>query len=173
MKRIIILAIATMLAANCFAQQNQVNKKVEKSDSEKLTKIYDESADPMVQIDEALEEARNSGRFVICQVGGNWCPWCLRFAKFIEENEDIATVVKENFVYIHINTSKENKNIEALRRLSNPGRFGYPAIVILDDEGRVMHIQNSAYLEKDKSYDHKKVLEFFQNWTRKAIEEIK
>ena len=138
-----------------------------------LPKIYDEKADAMSQIDQALEEARESGRFVICQVGGNWCPWCLRFAKFITEDEDIANVVKENFVYIHVNTSKANKNEEALRRLGNPGRFGYPVLVILDDEGRVMHIQNSSYLEEGNSYNHKKVLEFFLNWTRKAIEELK
>ena len=138
-----------------------------------LPKIYDEKADAMSQIDQALEEARESGRFVICQVGGNWCPWCLRFAKFITEDEEIANVVKENFVYIHVNTSKANKNEEALRRLGNPGRFGYPVLVILDDEGRVMHIQNSSYLEEGNSYNHKKVLEFFLNWTRKAIEELK
>ena len=138
-----------------------------------LPKIYDEKADAMSQIDQALEEARESGRFVICQVGGNWCPWCLRFAKFITEDEEIANVVKENFVYIHVNTSKANKNEEALRRLGNPGRFGYPVLVILDDEGRVMHIQNSSYLEEGNSYNHKKVLEFFLNWTRKAIDELK
>ena len=138
-----------------------------------LPKIYDEKADAMSQIDQALEEARESGRFVICQVGGNWCPWCLRFAKFITEDEEIANVVKENFVYIHVNTSKANKNEEALRRLGNPGRFGYPVLVILDEEGRVMHIQNSSYLEEGNSYNHKKVLEFFLNWTRKAIEELK
>ena len=138
-----------------------------------LPKIYDEKADAMSQIDQALEEARESGRFVICQVGGNWCPWCLRFAKFITEDEEIANVVKENFVYIHVNTSKANKNEEALHRLGNPGRFGYPVMVILDDEGRVMHIQNSSYLEEGNSYNHKKVLEFFLNWTRKAIEELK
>ena len=138
-----------------------------------LPKIYDEKADAMSQIDQALEEARESGRFVICQVGGNWCPWCLRFAKFITEDEEIANVVKENFVYIHVNTSKANKNEEALRRLGNPGRFVYPVLVILDDEGRVMHIQNSSYLEEGNSYNHKKVLEFFLNWTRKAIEELK
>lgn len=138
-----------------------------------LPKIYDEKADAMSQIDQALDDARESGRFVICQVGGNWCPWCLRFAKFITEDEEIANVVKENFVYIHVNTSKANKNEEALRRLGNPGRFGYPVLVILDDEGRVMHIQNSSYLEEGNSYNHKKVLEFFLNWTRKAIEELK
>lgn len=136
-------------------------------------KVYNEDADPMQQIEAALEEARVTGKLVICQVGGNWCPWCIRFAHFIEQDEAIRRVVKENFVYIHLNTSKEHKNLEMLKRLGNPGRFGYPALVVLNREGEVLHIQNSSYLEKEKSYDAKKVLEFFQNWTQKAIETIR
>ena len=162
-----------MWAALLLSVWGQVSPAQNLNKHKDLPKIYDEKADAMSQIDQALEEARESGRFVICQVGGNWCPWCLRFAKFITEDEEIANVVKENFVYIHVNTSKANKNEEALRRLGNPGRFGYPVLVILDDEGRVMHIQNSSYLEEGNSYNHKKVLEFFLNWTRKAIEELK
>ena len=162
-----------MWAALLLPVWGQVSPAQNLNKHKELPKVYDEKADAMSQIDQALEDARESGRFVICQVGGNWCPWCLRFAKFITEDEEIANVVKENFVYIHVNTSKANKNEEALRRLGNPGRFGYPVLVILDDEGRVMHIQNSSYLEEGNSYNHKKVLEFFLNWTRKAIEELK
>ena len=172
MKKILLVVLLAALALPLSAQ-NKKNTPEKKSAEAPLEKVYDEEADAMAQIDEALEQARESGRFVICQVGGNWCPWCLRFAKFITDDEEIANVVKENFVYIHVNTSKTNKNEEALRRLGNPGRFGYPVLVILDDEGRVMHIQNSAYLEEGKSYNQKKVLQFFQNWTRQAIEELK
>lgn len=180
-KKIIILAIATMLAMPLFAQQKKEAVKKAKPNTEKKTpqgetglkKVYDEEVSPMEQIDNALEEARNSGRLVICQVGGNWCPWCLRFANFITDNKEIADLIEKHFVYIHVNYSKENKNEEAMKRLGNPGRFGYPVLVILDEDGRVMHIQNSSYLEEEKSYSHKKVLDFFQNWTRDAIEELK
>ena len=179
MKKVIILAIAVILAMPLFAQQKKTTTKnvetaTSKTKEEKgLKKVYDEERDPMSQIDDALEEARNTGRLVICQVGGNWCPWCLKFANFITTNDDIAEFVKEHFVYIHLNTSKNNKNIEMLRRLRNPGRFGYPVLVVLNHEGEVIHIQNSSYLEEDKSYNHDKVLDFFKNWTIEAIENIK
>ena len=160
MKKIAFILLAVLFSMPMMAQKEG-------------QKLYNEEIDPMEQIDQALEEARETGRFVVCQVGGNWCPWCIRFANFINEHDAIASVVKENFVYIHVNYSKDQRNPEAMLRLGNPGRFGYPAIVILDQKGQVIHIQNSAYLEKDKSYDEKKVLEFFQNWTRKAIEDLK
>ena len=68
-----------------------------------LKKVYDENINPMTQIDEAVAKASSSEKFVICQVGGNWCPWCLRFADFISKDADIMKVITENFVYAHIN----------------------------------------------------------------------
>ena len=156
-----------------FTTSKEAPAKGKKDEAKVPVKIYDEKINAMTQIDRAIEEARNSNRLVMCQVGGNWCPWCIKFSQFITEDKDLAEIVKKNFVYIHVNTSKANKNTEALKRLGNPGRFGYPVLVILDTDGRVLHIQNSSYLEEDKSYNYKKVKEFFLNWTREAIENIK
>ena len=181
MKKLIIVAIVTLLAMPVYAQQKNVtNKKAEKTaiknaqkNDDMQKKVYDEDIDPMMQIEQALEEARNTNRLVICQVGGNWCPWCLRFANFITTDKEIDNFVREHFVYIHLNTSKEHKNPEMLKRLGNPGRFGYPVLVVLGRDGEVLHIQNSSYLEEEKSYNRKRVMEFFQNWTIKAIEDLK
>ena len=143
-------------------------------------KLYDEKIDPLVQIDEALQKAKSSGKYVICQVGGNWCPWCLRFADFITADDSIARVVENNFVYIHVNYSRrgseQSVNTPAmLKRLGNPGRFGYPVMVVLDSEGRVLHTQDSSFLEEDKGYNRDKVLRFFNGWTPRAVkgEEIR
>ena len=46
-----------------------------------LKKVYKEDVNPIEQIDQAIVKAKSEGKFVICQVGGNWCPWCLRFWK--------------------------------------------------------------------------------------------
>ena len=139
-----------------------------------VKKVYDETIDQMEQIDKALTQAGDQGKFVICQVGGNWCPWCLRFADFITKDEEIAKVVDDNFVYIHVNynprkSTDETRDKAMLKRLGNPGRFGYPVFVVLDSDGKVIHIQDSSFLEEDKSYNKEKVLRFFNNWTPKAV----
>jgi hypothetical protein len=41
--------------------------------------------------------------------------------------------------------------------------------VVLDEEGRVIHIQDSSFLEEGKSYSQEKVLRFFKNWTPKVV----
>ena len=136
-------------------------------------KYYNEEVDAMAQIQTASMLAKQSGRYVLCQVGGNWCPWCIRFANFATTDSVIAPLIERNFVYVHINYSKANKNPEAMKYLGNPARFGFPVFVILDEEGKPIHIQESASLEEGKSYDRKKVENFLSQWTKKAVTTLK
>ena len=142
-----------------------------------LKKVYDEDINPVEQIDKAVVKAKSEGKFVICQVGGNWCPWCLRFADFITNDADISKVIDQYFVYIHVNynprkSEGEEKTMLAkkmLQRLNNPARFGFPVFVVLDEQGKVIHIQDSSFLEEGQGYNQEKVLRFFKNWTPKAV----
>ena len=144
-----------------------------------LKKVYDEEINQLEQIDEAVAKAKSQEKFVVCQVGGNWCPWCLRFADFITNDTTISKVIDENFVYIHVNynprkSEGEEKALLAkktLERLNNPARFGFPVFVILDEEGKVIHIQDSSFLEEGYGYNQEKVLRFFKNWTPKAVKQ--
>ena len=142
-----------------------------------LKKVYNEEINPMTQIDEALAQAKSSGKFVVCQVGGNWCPWCLRFADFVTKDTTISQVIDQNFVYIHVNynprksqdAEKTAQTQSMLKRLDNPARFGFPVFVVLDGPGKVLHIQDSSFLEEGKSYNQAKVLRFLKNWTPQAV----
>ena len=142
-----------------------------------LKKVYNENINPLEQIDQAVLKAKARGKFVVCQVGGNWCIWCLRFADFITNDTTISKVINENFEYIHVNYNprksggeeKQKQAAALMKRLDNCGRFGYPVFVVLDETGKVIHIQDSGLLEKEQSYDQEKVLQFFKNWTPKAV----
>ena len=138
-----------------------------------IKRVYNEDINPNEQIDKALAKAKTEGKFVVCQVGGNWCPWCLLFADFISKDSTITQLIEDNFVYIHVNynprqsgdAAKAQQASNMLKRLGNPARFGYPVFVILDEKGKVIHIQDSSFLEEGKGYNRDKVLRFFRNWT--------
>lgn len=134
-----------------------------------LPKVYDEQIDPLQQIDAALLQAQASGRFVICQVGGNWCPWCLRCADYITHDAEISSTIADNFVYIHVNYPRQGASHELTERLHNAGRFGFPVFVVLDEQGSVLHIQDSSFLEDGKNYDAAKVLRFLKGWTPMSV----
>lgn len=163
-KKIILLLLTVISALNVNAQNS-------------LKKVYNEDINPIEQIDQAVAKAKSEGKFVICQVGGNWCPWCLLFADFISNDSTISKMIDDNFVYIHVNynprKSKDAEKAELakklMERLNRPARFGFPVFVVLDEEGKVIHIQDSGLLEEGKGYNQEKVLSFFKNWTPKAV----
>lgn len=164
MRKNIVLWIAILFSLSSDAQMAQ-------------KKVYNEDIDPIEQIDQAVAKAKSEGKFVICQVGGNWCPWCLRFADFITKDTTITKVINENFEYIHVNYNprksqgeeKQAQGKALMKRLDNCGRFGFPVFVVLDEEGKVVHIQDSSFLEEGKSYSQEKVLRFFKNWTPQTV----
>lgn len=122
-----------------------------------MKKVYDEKLDGMKQIDEALAKAKAEGKKVVCQVGGNWCVWCLRFADFITKDEDISKLISDNYVYIHVNTSNNNKNEKAIERLGNQ-KLGYPHLVFLNADGNISRVVATGELEEGKGYCKEKVL---------------
>ncbi|MBP5479704.1 MAG: thioredoxin family protein, partial [Bacteroidaceae bacterium] len=93
-----IMAAMTMGTLPASAQETDGNKQ-----ETRLKKVYDENIDPIQQIENAVAKAKTEQKHVICQVGGNWCPWCLRFADFITNDTDISKVIDTNYIYIHVN----------------------------------------------------------------------
>lgn len=142
-----------------------------------LKRVYDEEINPVEQIEQSLVTAKANGKFVICQVGGNWCPWCLRFADFITNDSTISKLIADNFVYAHVNYNprksegevRTRQAEEMMKRLGNPGRFGFPVFVVLDENGRVLHTQDSSFLEEGKGYSQEKTLRFLKSWTPSAV----
>ncbi len=166
MRKILILTIlASWLTLGMKAQSG-------------LKKVYNEDVNPIEQIDKAIVKAKSQGKFVVCQVGGNWCPWCQRFADFIANDTAISKVIADNFEYIHTNynprqsqgADKVEQGKALMKRLNNAGRFGFPVFVILDGDGKVIHIQDSSFLEEGQGYNQEKVLRFFKNWTPQAVQ---
>ncbi|MBP3254223.1 MAG: thioredoxin family protein [Bacteroidales bacterium] len=153
MKKILSFAISAVLFFTLSAQN----------------KPYDESLDGLKQIEQAVNTAKQQNKHVLVQVGGNWCPWCLKFSELAHQNTAIKNIIDSNYVYIHVNYSKANKNTAAMQRLENPARFGFPVFVILDKDGKRIHTQNSSYLEEGKGYNEKLVCDFLRIWTADAI----
>ena len=184
---VIILMAAVLLVVTtivcCIHVRGQIldgpgmEREVTEQPTKSLKKVYNEEINPIEQIDQAVAKAKTEGKFVVCQVGGNWCPWCLKFADFIANDTAISKVIDENFEYIHVNynprKSQGPEQVEQgkalMKRLDNAGRFGFPVFVILDEEGKILHIQDSSFLEEGESYNQEKVLRFFKNWTPSAV----
>lgn len=124
---------------------------------------FDPARDPSKDLEKAVEEAKVSNRRIILDVGGEWCIWCHRIDDFIEENKDIKNFIKDNFVVVKINFSKENENTEFLSKY--PEIPGYPHFFVLESNGKLLHSQDTGQLEQGKGYSHEKMMAFLKKWT--------
>lgn len=154
MKKTILFISLLFISGFSFAQQ---------------TKIYNPDADAGQDIKTAVKQAAQQGKHVFLQIGGNWCPWCIKFHNFVDSDSEIKSFVEENYVVVKVNYDQKNRNEKLLAKLGFPQRFGFPVFVILDASGQRIHTQNSAFLEKDKGYDRERVLRFYKNWAPTAL----
>jgi thioredoxin-related protein len=132
--------------------------------------LYSPAENAKAAIDKDVKLAKDSKKHVFIQIGGNWCIWCYRFNNMVTSDASIDSLIRASYVVYHLNYSKENKNEALLAKYGFPQRFGFPVFLVLDGNGKLLHIQNSAYLEKDKGYDREKVIEFFTNWSPPALD---
>ena len=94
----------------------------------------------------------------------------VKFHKFLNDDKELNSFLKENYEVVLINYDPTNKNEEVLSELGFPQRFGFPVFVVLDGKGNRIHTQNSAFFEKDKDYDRDRVMKFFKNWSATAVD---
>jgi thioredoxin-related protein len=172
MKKLILsLAFISFMAGAASAQTTNDSVKKE------LAHIYNPQANAQADIDAAVAKAKSSGKHVLLQVGGNWCIWCIRFHNLVQQTPELKDYIANNYEFVLVNFSPEAKNTAVLNKLGNPGRFGYPNFVVLDGSGKVIHIQDSGALERDKDetavsgkgHSVAKTLDFLKNWNYAAV----
>ncbi|MBK8608923.1 MAG: thioredoxin family protein [Chitinophagaceae bacterium] len=130
------------------------------------TKLYHPDANAAKDIATAVKKAKAEKKYVLVQGGGNWCSWCIEFARFCQADKKIDSVINSSFVWLHLNYSKENYNKAIFAKYGYPQRFGFPVFLILDEKGELIHTQNSEYFEDGKkSYDREKVQSFLEKWS--------
>jgi thiol:disulfide interchange protein len=141
--------------------------------SQEQPKPYNPDADAKADLKRAIDQAKKENKHVLVQIGGNWCPWCLRFHAMATGPTKIDSLIKADYVYLLLNYSKENKNWDLMERFGFPNRFGFPVFVVLDGDGKELHIQDSGLLEhpdpKIKGYDTTKVVTFLKQWNLRAV----
>ena len=169
MKKIAFAIFGLMITASITFAQNK----------KEGIKIYNPNADARAELNTAITKAKQEGKHVFVQVGGNWCTWCIAFHKMVDATPILKKELIDNYEVVLVNFSPENKNEGLLASLNYPQRFGFRVFLILDRNGKLLHTQNSAYLEtqdrdekgkKKTGHDIKEVTNFLRAWTTKAVD---
>jgi len=130
---------------------------------------YDENADAMADVDAALARARESGKRVLIDLGGNWCPWC-RILSGVMDLPEMKPFIETHFEVVMIDISSAQGRID--RNLEVPQRFGVgeiagvPWMIVLESDGALLH---SSYEVTDENHEQpQEMADWLASWANEA-----
>ena len=165
-----IITVFALMSFTFYSSYCQTKNSADPLKEEKFN-LYHPDSNVVNEFANAVMKAMGQNKNVLLEIGGNWCKWCRIFNKFSTTDHEIDSTMNANFVVLHVNYSKENKNLPFLETLEYPQRFGFPVFVVVNSQGQRIHTQDSSLLEDGKiSYDKEKVMDFLKNWSVGALD---
>lgn len=133
--------------------------------SQEITKqhIYSETADPRVEIAQALKTAKKEHKRVLLTFGGDWCPDCQMLNLYLHDSEN-ASLVAKDYVVVHVWIGHVDHNLELAQQYGVPISKGVPAVSVLDANGKVVHAQNAGEFSNMRRMPSASVTEFLNRW---------
>lgn len=156
MKKTLITLLTLIFMAQLLDAQDSVKE---------APHIYNPNSDAKADIANAVKLAGEQDKNVLLMIGGNWCPWCIKLHKLLSTNSDLNSLLLDNYIWVMVNYSKENRNMDLMHSLGNPQRFGFPVWVILNPDGNPIHIQDTSLFEMNEDYVPARIKRTLQNWT--------
>ena len=123
---------------------------------------FDPARDAVADVATAVTRAREEGKRVLVDVGGEWCAWCRIMDRFFAGNDHARSLRDTHYVWVKVNWSKENRNEALLSQW--PKIDGYPHLFVLGSDGRLLHSQDTSLLEQGRGYDARKFIAFLERW---------
>ena len=123
---------------------------------------FDPTRDADADIRLAVAEAKRTNRKVILDVGGEWCGWCHTLDRYFVQNPELRELRDKHYVWLKVNMSGENENKGVLSRY-DPKIPGYPHLLVLDADGKLLKSQGTEILEEGPSYNMNRMREFLLN----------
>jgi len=106
--------------------------------------VYDENSNVDAELSGATSRAKVSHRRVLVVLGGDWCQWCLALDDLLHSDPALSQLLATKFVTLKLDADTAS---DLNDKWGNPTEKGVPAIVVLGEDGRVLHTQNMLPFE--------------------------
>ena len=124
------------------------------SNAQILPKIYDSARNPNNDATQALKMAKESGKNILIDVGGDWCIDCRRLDQFLKDNPVIYKDLNNKFIFFKVYVGSEKDNSEFFSQL--PRLRWVPSFVLISPVGKITRLVDTRELSVNSSYDKTK-----------------
>ena len=126
---------------------------------------YDPNANPHLNTQEAIVNAKKTNKNIMIIVGDDECPWSGAWDGFVVSNPNVANALYSNYEVVKVFYNKKTKNKDIRSFLSQlPKGPGTPHFYVIDTNKKLLVSQKSANMEQGFSYSPAKVLEFLNKY---------
>ena len=122
---------------------------------------YDENADALENISMALKNAKLENKYVLLQMGGNWCPDCRTLGEYFSR-PDIKQWLDDRLILVSVDVGEWNRNLDIVEEYGNPISEGIPALVLLNSNDEVMLATLAGELASARSMSKDDLIEWLQ-----------
>ena len=111
----------------------------------------------------ALKTAAATHKHIILDFGGNWCGDCQVLDIYFHDPGN-KPLLDANYVLVHINVGRMDRNQEIAERYEIPLEKGVPALAVLDEHGRLLYSQRTGEFESMRRMESSAVTSFLLQW---------
>ena len=125
--------------------------------------LYPEPSRASADLADALRTAVASHRRVIVDFGGNWCTDCHVLEAYLHDPAN-QPLLEENFVLVHVNVGRMDRNLDIAAQYRIPVKKGVPALAVLEADGRILYSQSGGEFENMRGMRDAAVTAFLIRW---------
>lgn len=123
---------------------------------------YDEAADAQAAVKETIARAKASGKYVLIDLGGNWCPDCRTLAA-VFELPDVAPALKRDFELVNVDVGRFNKNLDIGQAYGVTVKAA-PTMIVLDQSGKFVNAGNPTALSNARAMTPQAMIATIWGW---------
>jgi thiol:disulfide interchange protein len=123
--------------------------------------LYRADANAAQDIRQALAAAGRQHKNVLLDFGGNWCLDCHVLDNAFHQPR-IAPLLNGNFVLVHVDVGKYEKNLDLAKKYHVDLEKGVPSLAVLDAQGNVLYATRD--FERARVMSEEDVIQFLDKW---------
>jgi thiol:disulfide interchange protein len=123
--------------------------------------LYRADANAAQDIRQALAAAGMQHKNVLLDFGGNWCLDCHVLDNAFHQPR-IAPLLNGNFVLVHVDVGKYEKNLDLAKKYHVDLEKGVPSLAVLDAQGNVLYATRD--FERARVMSEEDVIQFLDKW---------